>query len=67
MTRENTKLSCETVYSCNVHSVCLCVSSVTEFCSFVQTKRRQKGALAKKKLHEFYNYFPRFLQLNTRS
>ena len=42
MTRENTKLYRETLYSCNVHSVCSCVSSVTEFCSFVQTKRRQK-------------------------
>ena len=32
MTRENTKLSCETVYSCNVHSVCLCVLKFCHTC-----------------------------------
>jgi len=50
MTRENTKLYRETLYSCNVHSVCSCVSSVTEFCSFVQTKNRRKRRKKNKNL-----------------
>ena len=50
MTRENTKLYRETLYSCNVHSVCSCVSSVTDFCSFVQTKNRRKRRKKNKNL-----------------
>ena len=42
MTRENTKLYNVRLCTRNVHSVCSCVSSVTEFCSFVQTKKRRK-------------------------